>query len=111
VRISEDERFVICYNPEGAERDAQVRARMLAQLGELINDSGTLTATGRAELRGAISAKPGLNRYLRITPGGLLRIDANHQGPARHPRPAPPRPAPADLPAHARNPLTSANTT
>jgi hypothetical protein len=26
-------------------------------------------------LRGKISTKPGLQRYLRITPGGLLRID------------------------------------
>jgi hypothetical protein len=76
VRISEHERFVICYNPEGAQRDAAIRARMLAQLGELIKDSGTLTATKRAELRGVISTKPGLNRYLRVTPGGLLRIDA-----------------------------------
>jgi len=76
VRISESERFVICYNPQGAERDAQVRARMLAQLEELIRDSGTLSATKRAELRGVISTKPGLNRYLRVTPGGLLRTDA-----------------------------------
>jgi hypothetical protein len=30
VRIAEDERFVICYNPEAAERDTAVRARMLA---------------------------------------------------------------------------------
>ena len=29
----------------------------------------------RGELRGKISTKPGLNRYLRVTPGGLLRID------------------------------------
>jgi hypothetical protein len=76
VRISESERFVICFNPEAADRDAAVRARMLAQLGELIKDSGKLTATRRAELRGVISTKPGLNRYLRVTPGGLLRIDA-----------------------------------
>ena len=76
VRISEHERFVICHNPEGAERDAGVRARMLAQLEELIAGSGKLTATKRAELRGVISTKPGLNRYLRVTPGGLLRIDA-----------------------------------
>jgi hypothetical protein len=34
-----------------------------------------LTATKRAELGGVISTKPGLNRYLRVTPGGLLRID------------------------------------
>jgi IS4 transposase len=76
VRVSESERFVICFNPEAAERDAKVRERMLAQLGEMIDGSGKLTATKRAELRGVITAKPGLNRYLRVTPGGLLRIDA-----------------------------------
>jgi hypothetical protein len=69
VRISESERFVICFNPEDAERDAAVRARMLAQLGEMISGSDKLTATKRAELRGVISTKPGLNRYLRVTPG------------------------------------------
>src|SRR6516164_1441034 len=76
VRIAEHERFVICYNPEAAERDAAVRARLLAQLGEMIKDSDKRTRTKRAELRGVISTKPGLNRYLRVTPGGLLRIDA-----------------------------------
>ena len=53
-----------------------VRERMLAQLDEMIKDSGKLTKTKRAELRGVISTKPGLNRYLRATPGGLLRTDA-----------------------------------
>jgi DDE family transposase len=76
VRISESERFVICHNPEAAERDAGVRARMLAQLEEMITGSDKLTATKRAEVRGVISTKPGLNRYLRVTPGGLLRVDA-----------------------------------
>jgi hypothetical protein len=76
VRISDSERFVICFNPEGAERDAKVRERMLAQLDEMISGSDKLTTTRRAELRGVVSTKPGLNRYLRVTPGGLLRIDA-----------------------------------
>jgi len=76
VRISDHERFVICHNPEAAERDAATRARLLARLKEMIQDTGKLTATRRAELRGVISTKPGLNRYLRVTPGGLLRIDA-----------------------------------
>jgi Transposase DDE domain len=76
VRISDDERFVICHNPEAAERDAATRARMLARLKEMIEGTDTLSATRRAELRGVISTKPGLNRYLRVTPGGLLRIDA-----------------------------------
>lgn len=76
VRIAEDERFVICFNPEGAERDAAVRARMIAQLEEAIRDSDQLSKDKRAELRGVISTKPGLNRYLRVTPAGLLRTDA-----------------------------------
>jgi hypothetical protein len=76
VRIADDERFVICHNPDGAERDAAIRARLLARLKEKIDGTDKLTATKRAELRGVISTKPGLNRYLRVTPGGLLRIDA-----------------------------------
>jgi Transposase DDE domain len=76
VRIAEDERFVICFNPEAAERDAAVRARMIAGLEEMIKDSDQLSPGKRAELRGVISTKPGLNRYLRVTPGGLLRTDA-----------------------------------
>jgi len=76
VRIAEDERFVICHNPEGAERDAAIRARMIAQLNELIDGTDALAKDKRAELRGVISTKPGLNRYLRVTPGGLLRVDA-----------------------------------
>jgi len=75
VRIREDERFVICYNPEGAERDAAVRARLLDRLGEMIADSDAMSPLQRAELRGVISTKPGLARFLRVTPGGLLRID------------------------------------
>jgi hypothetical protein len=76
VKISDSERFVICFNPEAAERDAKTRERMLAQLSEMIAGSDQLTSTRRAELRGVISTKPGLNRYLRVTPGGLLRTDA-----------------------------------
>ena len=34
-----------------------------------------MTVMKRGELRGKISTKPGLNRYLRVTPGGLLRVD------------------------------------
>jgi len=76
VKISDSERFVICFNPEGAERDAAVRERMLARLQDMIKDSDKLSAAKRAELRGVISTRPGLNRYLRVTPGGLLRADA-----------------------------------
>jgi Transposase DDE domain len=76
VRIGEGERFVICFNPDAAERDAAVRQRLVAALQETIEYSDRLTATKRAELRGVISTKPGLHRYLRVTPGGLLRVNA-----------------------------------
>jgi len=75
VRIAEGERFVVCHNPEGAARDAAVRERLLARLGEMIAGSDGRSATKRAELRGVISTKPGLARYLRVTAGGLLRSD------------------------------------
>jgi transposase len=76
VRIAGGERFVICFNPEAAERDAAIRARMISRLEDAIKDSDQLSKDKRAELRGVISTRPGLNRYLRVTPGGLLRTDA-----------------------------------
>ena len=75
VKVSETERFVICHNPDGATRDAHIREQLLTQLEELIAGSDKLPVMKRGELRGRISTKPGLNRYLRVTPGGLLRID------------------------------------
>ena len=76
VRIADDERFVICFNPGAAERDAAIRTQMITRPEEAIAGSDQLSPGKRAELRGVISTKPGLNRYLRVTPGGLLRIDA-----------------------------------
>jgi hypothetical protein len=70
-----DDRFVICYNPDQATRDAAIRAKMVALLEEAIDGADTLSRDKRAELRGVISTKPGLKRYLRTTPGGLLRTD------------------------------------
>jgi hypothetical protein len=69
------DRFIICFNPDQAVRDAAVRAKMITALEELIAGSDQLSVTKRAELRGKISTMPGLNRFLRVTPGGLLRAD------------------------------------
>jgi len=69
------DRFVICHNPDQATRDAAIRADLLAQLEEAIKDSDKLKPLKRAELRGKLSTKPGLHRFLRATPGGLLRVD------------------------------------
>ena len=76
VRIDNaGDRFVICCNPDAATRDAATRAELIAKLDDMIAGSDRLAATKRAELRGKISTMPGLNRFLRVTPGGLLRID------------------------------------
>ncbi|MDQ0956533.1 hypothetical protein QFZ66_000411 [Streptomyces sp. B4I13] len=75
VRISDTERFVICHNPEAATRDQHIREQLVAQLTLLIQDTDKLSEFKRGELRGKIAGKPGLNRYLRTTPAGKLRID------------------------------------
>jgi hypothetical protein len=69
------QRFVVCHNPEAAERDRQVRANLVAHLTQLIDGSDTWTPRRRDELVGSLKTKPGLRRYLRRTPTGLLRVD------------------------------------
>jgi transposase len=48
---------------------------MLARGRTARRDSDQLSHDKRAEPRGVLSTRPGLNHYLRVTPGGLLRID------------------------------------
>ncbi|EQD54794.1 transposase IS4 family protein, partial [mine drainage metagenome] len=73
--VLEDDRFVICYNPEQAVRDAAVRERMLKRLEVEVADSDQLSIEKRSELLGRLKTKPGLGRLLRVTKGGLLRVD------------------------------------
>src|SRR5659263_522359 len=68
-------RFVICHNPEQAERDAQVRTNLVSHLENLIAGSDQWTPRKRDELVGSLKGKPGLRRFLRRTTTGLLRID------------------------------------
>jgi hypothetical protein len=76
VRMADTaDRFVICYDPEAAARDAAAREDLIAKLEETIAGSDKLSTTKRAELHGKIAIVPGLNRFLRVTPGGLLRVD------------------------------------
>jgi hypothetical protein len=69
------QRFILCRNLQVARRDAAIRQRLVQLLEERIAGSDRLSATRRAELRGQLTEKPGLNRYLRVTRSGLLRID------------------------------------
>jgi hypothetical protein len=48
---------------------------MVDKLEELIAGSDRLSERKRAELAGQLSTMPGLRRYLRTTPAGLLRVD------------------------------------
>ena len=76
VRLGDDgDRFIICFNPDQAERDAAIRARLTAQLEEIIAGTDGLTAAERARLEGSLAARPGLKRFLRVTPSGMLRVD------------------------------------
>ncbi len=69
------QRFVICHNPEQAERDHQVRTNFVAYLTQLIAGSDSWTSRRRDELVGSLRTNPGLRRYLRRSPAGLLRVD------------------------------------
>jgi transposase len=69
------ERFVVCHNPEQADRDRAVRDRLVGYLAELIDGSDAWPTSKRDELVGALKAKPGLRRYLRRSRRGMLRLD------------------------------------
>jgi Transposase DDE domain len=78
VRVDDQamrDRFVICHNPERAERDKVVRAEIVKRLEEQIAGSDSLSAAKRSELAGALRTKPAFNRFLRRTKSGLLRVD------------------------------------
>src|SRR5664279_3284852 len=70
------QRFVVCHNPEQAERDETVGGQLAAYLQSLIEGSDSWTERRRDEFVGSLKGKPGLRRYLRRTNAGLLRIDA-----------------------------------
>jgi transposase len=69
------DRFVVCHNPQEAERDRAVRDHIVAHLEDRIAGSDTLTDDQRKDLAGQINATRGLKRFLRTTTNGLLRID------------------------------------
>jgi len=69
------QRFVVCHNPEQADRDAAVRNRLVTHLESLIAGSDAWSDRRRDEFVGSLKTKPGLRRYLRRTPSGLLRVD------------------------------------
>jgi IS4 transposase len=78
VRIGDGaraQRFVVCHNPEAAERDRQVRGNLIAYLESQIAGSDAWPRARRDELVGALRTRPALYRLLRRTKEGLLRLD------------------------------------
>ncbi len=69
------DRFVICRNPDAADRDRSVRAQLLEQLETAIAGSDDKPLDERVGLAHSLRAKPGLARFLRVTGSGQLRID------------------------------------
>ena len=101
-RIADDRTVRDLLQPRGSRTRRRTSATSSSPSStDLIADTDTAAARpNAAELRGEISTKPGLNRYLRATPGGLLRIDTGQdqdrgepgrQVPAALLRPAPVR--------------------
>lgn len=78
------DRFVICHNPEQAERDKLVRDALVAQLEKTIADSDALPAEEREEVACRLHAKPALRKWLRVAAGGKLRIDRAALGAEAH---------------------------
>jgi transposase len=69
------DRLVICRNPDQADRDKTVRDQLITQLEDAIKGSDQLSAAERAKLAARLQAKRAPKRFLRQTPGGLLRVD------------------------------------
>ncbi|WP_202911692.1 IS1634 family transposase [Segeticoccus rhizosphaerae] len=70
------QRFCVCLNPLAAERDATVRANIVAYLQTQIAGSDEWTVQRRDELAGKLKATPAVSRFLRRTKTDrLLRID------------------------------------
>jgi hypothetical protein len=69
------QRFVVCFNPEAAARDQQVRANLVAYLTTQIADSDEWTKSRRDELAGRLKTTPALWRLTHRLKDGRFRID------------------------------------
>jgi hypothetical protein len=69
------QRFVVCHNPEAAERDRQVRANLVAYLESQIAGSDGWSKARRDELAGKLRTTPALWRLVRRIKDGRFRVD------------------------------------
>lgn len=69
------QRFVVCHNPQAAERDRQVRANLVAYVTSQIDGSDDWTKSRRDELAGKLRTTPALWRLVRRLADGRFRIN------------------------------------
>lgn len=72
------DRFVICRNPDAAERDRSVRDQLLERLESAIAGTDDKPLDERLALLQSLRARPGLARFLRVAGSGVsvrLRVD------------------------------------
>jgi hypothetical protein len=78
VRVGDgarSQRFVVCHNPDAAERDRAVRANLITYLESQIDGSDDWPKTRRDELAGRLRTTPALWRLVRRLTDGRFRID------------------------------------
>jgi len=69
------QRFVVCFNPEAAARDQQVRANLVAYLETQLCGTDGWSTSRRDELAGRLRTTPALWRLVRRLQDGRFRID------------------------------------
>jgi hypothetical protein len=69
------QRFVVCSNPEAAERDQRVRANLVEYLTTQIDGTDEWAKSKRDELAGRLKTTPALWRLVRRLHDGRFRID------------------------------------
>ena len=78
MRVKEgarSQRFAVCFNPEAAKRDKQVRDNLVEYLETQIKDSDSWTKPKRDELAGKLRSRGALWRLVRRCDDGKFRID------------------------------------
>jgi transposase len=68
-------RFVICYNPQEAQRDKERRERLIRKLEEQLQALGDLKGKTHTKAVCTLRAHPSMGRYIKELPGGRLKVD------------------------------------
>ena len=68
-------RFVICYNPQEAQRNKERRERLIRKLEENLESLGDLKGKAHTKAVCTLRVHPTMSRYLKELPRGRLKVD------------------------------------